>query len=308
VELRHLRYFLAVAETLNFSRAAERLHIAQPALSKQIRNLEEMIGARLFIRSKHQVELTRAGTAFQAQAVLVLEQANRAAHIAQRVDSGEIGRLSIGFVGSASYSFLPWTLRAFHQKYPDVELTLREMDAPMQAASLRDGRIDVGFLRLPVTDKDIAFEAIFQERFILALPTGHRLADQGPVSMYALAEERFIMFPERGGPGFRIQITDACQSFGFLPRIAQEAAPMQNVIGLVGAGLGISIVPESVQKIQMPEVVYRPLLEELPAATIALAWHKNDTSPGTRAFSDVARGVARARSTASSSAPPRAGS
>lgn len=300
MELRHLRYFLSVAETLNFSRAAERLHIAQPALSKQIRNLEELIGAQLFTRSKRQVELTRAGEAFREQAILVLEQANRAEHLARRVDSGEVGRLSIGFVGSASYSFLPWVLRAFHQKYPDVELTLREMDGPSQAISLRDGRIDIGFLRLPVTDKDVAFETIFQERFILALPNGHHLAAKDLVSMYDLVEERFIMFPERGGSGFRTQITDACQSFGFLPRIAQEAAPMQNVIGLVGAGLGLSIVPESVQKIQMPEVVYKPLLEELPMASIALAWHKKDTFKTTRIFSDVAREVANARSTTSS--------
>ncbi|UHL64085.1 LysR family transcriptional regulator [Paralcaligenes sp. KSB-10] len=304
MELRHLRYFLSVAETLNFSRAAERLHIAQPALSKQIRNLEELIGAQLFTRSKHQVALTRAGEAFREQAILILEQTKRASHLARRVDSGEIGRLSIGFVGSASYSFLPWVLRAFHQQYPDVELTLREMDGPTQAISLRDGRIDIGFLRLPVTDKDIAFETIFQERFILALPSGHRLATQDLVSMYDLSEEQFIMFPERGGSGFRIQITDACQGFGFLPRIAQEAAPMQNVIGLVGAGLGISIVPESVQKIQMPEVVYRPLLEELPTAAIALAWHKKDTFNTIRIFSDVAREVARSRSTTSAGNQP----
>jgi DNA-binding transcriptional LysR family regulator len=296
VELRHLRYFLAVAETLNFSRAAERLHIAQPALSKQIRNLEEWLGAQLFERSRHRVALTLAGEVFREQAILVLEQANRAAQLARRVDRGEIGRLSIGFVGSASYSFLPWALRQFHQTFPDVELTLTEMDAPSQAAALRDGRIDVGFLRLPVTDNDIAFEAIFRERFMLALPADHGLADAEQVSFYDLATERFIMFPERGGSGFRMQITDICQSFGFLPIIAQEAAPMQNVIGLVGAGLGISIVPESVGKIQMPEVVYRPLQEDLPLATIALAWRKGDTSMAVTAFSDVARAVAHARS------------
>lgn len=302
MELRHLRYFLAVAETLNFSRAAEKLHIAQPALSKQIRNLEELVGAQLFQRSKHQVSLTLAGEVFKQQAALVLEQAKRAAHLAQRVDRGEIGRLSIGFVGSASYSFLPWVLRQFHSKYPDVELTLGEMDAPTQTAALRDGRIDIGFLRLPVIDKDIAFEAIFHEKFIVALPADHRLARADRISVHELAEDRFIMFPERGGSGFRTQISDICQAFGFLPLIAQEAAPMQNVIGLVGAGLGISIVPESVQKIQMPEVVYRPLLEDLPMATIALAWRKGDASMGVKAFSEVAREIAHARSTSASAA------
>lgn len=302
MELRHLRYFLAVAETLNFSRAAEKLHIAQPALSKQIRNLEELLGAQLFLRSKHQVSLTLAGEVFRQQAALVLEQAKRAAHLAQRVESGEIGRLSIGFVGSASYSFLPWVLRQFHNKYPEVELTLGEMDAPTQAAALRDGRIDIGFLRLPVTDKTIAFEAIFHEKFVAALPADHRLAQASHISVYELSDERFIIFPERGGSGFRTQITDICQSFGFLPLIAQEAAPMQNVIGLVGAGLGISIIPESVQKIQMPEVVYRPLLENLPMATIALAWRKGDTSKGVKAFSEVAREIAHARSTTSDTA------
>lgn len=296
MELRHLRYFLSVAETLNFSRAAEHLHIAQPALSKQVRNLEELVGAKLFNRTKHHVTLTPAGVAFREQAILILEQARRAAHIARRVAGGEIGRLSIGFVGSASYSFLPWTLRAFHQRYPDVELALREMDAPTQIASIRDGSIDIGFLRLPVNDPHVTFETIFQERFIVALPAEHRLTDLNTVSMYDLVDEAFVMFPDRAGSGFRAQISEFCQSFGFLPCISQEAAPMQNVIGLVGAGLGISIVPESVTKIQMPEVVYRPISEMLPPASIALAWNKHDDSVVLSGFSDIARAVARERS------------
>jgi len=297
MELRHLRYFLGVAETLNFSRAAEKLHVAQPSLSKQIRDLEHQVGAALFVRDRQRVELTAAGRVFREQARLVLEQAARAVQLAQRADRGEIGRLAVGFVGSVSYSFLPWVLRAFRERFPGVELDLRELDLPDQIASLRDGRIDAGFLRLPVQDENVAFEVIFREPFVLALPADHPLAGRQAVPLEQLADEAFILFPDRGGSGFRRQIVELCQRGGFLPHVVQEAAPMQNVIGLVGAGIGIAIVPESVQKIRVPEVEYRPFDRPLPQAEIALAWRKGDRNPVVGAFFEVARAVASQRST-----------
>ena len=292
MELRHLRYFNEIANGLSFSRAAQTLHVAQPALSARIRDLEQELGVALFRRLGSRIELTGPGEIFHGHVRQLLESLDHAVRLTRRADRVGPVSLTIGFIGSASYSFLPWVLRAFRALRPEVDLSLAEFSSPRQMENLLRGTQDVGFLRLPVNDPAIAVEIIHRERFIVALPATHRLARRQRLAASDLADEAFVMFPPGERAGFHHQVVMICQRAGFAPRIAQYAAPMQNVIGLVGAGLGISIVPASVAKIVMPEVCYRPFADPEFLAETAVAWNRNVDSPTREAFLEVVRSVA----------------
>lgn len=287
IELRHLRYFVAVAEELHFGRAAERLHIAQPPLSQQIRQLEEQLGFELFHRTKRSVKLTEAGRIFLDECRLVFRQFDQAIRAGQQASRGEIGKLAIGFVSSAAYSVLPPILNQFRNRFPNVDLTLRELTTDQQVQWLQDQRIDIGFVRPPVEDAKFEWVTILQEPFVVALPVGHSLTQHPEISLRSLSSESFILFPRPLAPGLYDQIISLCQHAGFSPNIVQEAIQMQTIVSLVAAQMGVAIVPQSIQNLQRTGVVYQPLDAPTPKAAIALAWRHQDPSPTVQQFLEI---------------------
>ncbi|WP_346293719.1 LysR substrate-binding domain-containing protein [Sphaerothrix gracilis] len=284
MELRHLRYFIAVAEELHFSRAAERLCISQPPLSQQIRSLEEELGVKLFERTKRHVQLTEAGKVFLDRCYVVLAQLEQAIVATQRVERGEVGQLEIGFVGSATYTVLPEILSVFREQFPAVDLRLHELTTAQQIYALHNKQVDVGIVRSAITEPGLEVKCILQESLMLALPKTHPLSAQTNVSLSTLKNELFILFPAKMGPAFYEQIIDICQQAGFRPKVAQEAVQMQTIIGLVAAELGIAFVPASLKNFPRSGVVYRPLQEKTPKTRLYLAWRQHDASPVLEAF------------------------
>jgi len=289
IELRHLYYFIAVAEELHFSRAAERLRISQPPLSQQIRALEDELGVKLFERTKRQVQLTEAGKVFLERSYLVLAQLEQAIAVTQRIGRGEVGRLAIAFVGSATYTVLPDILSVFREQFPAVELRLHELTTAQQIQALHHKQVDVGIVRSAIVEPGLSMECVLKESLVLALPQTHPLSAQVQVSLSALANESFILFPAKMGPIFYEQIINMCQQAGFRPKVAQEAVQMQTIISLVAAGLGIAFVPASLQNFHRSGVVYRPLQEQTPKTGLYLAWRQHDSSPVIRAFLSLAQ-------------------
>ncbi|MCU0569630.1 MAG: LysR family transcriptional regulator [Oculatellaceae cyanobacterium Prado106] len=291
IELRHLRYFIAVAEELHFGRAAERLHMAQPPLSQQIRHLEEQVGFQLFQRTKRKVELTEAGQIFLTESYKILRQLEQAIQTGRQVSRGEAGQLVVGFVSSAAYNVLPEILRAFRAHLPQVKLELHELTTDQQVRWLQENRIDIGFVRPPLEDAALNCQIIFQETLVVALPETHRFGDRPTLSLTDLANENFIIFPRTLAPGLYDQIISLCQQAGFSPNVVQEAIQMQTILSLVAAEMGVAIVPLSLQKLQRLGVVYKSLQEKTPQAAIALTWHKQDTSPIVQQFLSVCQSL-----------------
>ncbi|MCW3053135.1 MAG: transcriptional regulator, LysR family [Chthonomonadales bacterium] len=284
MELRHLHYFIAVAEELHFGRAAARLFIAQPPLSQQIQRLEKELGVLLFSRTKRRVELTEAGRIFLQEARQTVAQAERAVSAAQRAQRGEVGRLAVGFVGSATYSVLPAVLRRFCERCPDVELNLQERTTAQQVEAIRAHRLDVGFVRPPLYDPILATKTLLVEEFVLALPQTHRLARASVIALSEVAEDPFILYPHHLGPGLYDPVMSACQRAGFSPRVAQEATQMHTILSLVAIGLGVALVPACVLSLQWQGVVCKRLDPNAPQTTIALTWRKDNTSAALRSF------------------------
>jgi DNA-binding transcriptional LysR family regulator len=297
MELRHLRYFVTLAEELHFGRAAERLHIAQPPLSQQIRQLETELGFELFHRTKRSVKLTEAGQVFLGEVQQILKQLEQAIQIGRQTNRGEMGQLIVGFVGSATYNILPTILRTFRNCVPGVSLELHELTTHEQLQWLRDGRMDVGFVRSPIEDDIFSLEVIFAESLVVALPETHLLAKVKSVNLRSLASEPFILFPRLLAPGLYDLIISLCQQAGFSPSVTQEAIQMQTIVSLVAGGLGVAIVPESLQNLQRTGVVYKPIQEttlkvgQTPSLSsdIAIIWRRNDTSPILQRFVEVVR-------------------
>jgi DNA-binding transcriptional LysR family regulator len=291
MELRHLRYFVAVAEELHFGRAAVRLRIAQPPLSHQIRQLEQQLGVALFNRTKRRVELTAAGEAFLAEAYGVIAQAERAVRSAQRAGRGEIGELAIGFVPSADLDILPRVLSAWAPRFPGVEVTLHALLPDQQLDALREGRIQVGFVRLPVRDESLVVEPISREPLVAVLPEHHRLAQRPSLRVADLQEDPMVLFPRRIAAAYHDQFVRLCRRSGFTPRVAHETTSLQTNLGLVAAGLGISVMPASIQNLRRTGVVYRPLDPPVPYVEMALAYPREHRSATLPAFLDVVREV-----------------
>ena len=298
MELRHLRYFVAVAEELHFGRAAERLHIAQPPLSRQIHDLERELGAPLFSRVGRRVALTHAGQAFLPEARRTLAQADRARVAAQRAARGETGTLAVGFVEAASYSgLLPDVIGAIRQQVPAVALELFEYSSLQQGEALREGRIGVGLLHSVPADAAewLETERVLRDPMVAALPRGHRLAGQSRVTLGDLAPDPFLLFGRPNGPGLYDRIIAACQAAGFSPRVAQEAGQIQTLIGLVAAGVGVALVPGSFSELRRPGVVYRPVRGAGVDMDIWAVWRRGDESPVRERFVATLRAAAGAR-------------
>ena len=292
MELRHLRYFIAVAEELHFSRAAERLHIAQPPLSQQIQQLEAELGVELFQRkTKRQVQLTQAGQVFLQEAYQLFAQLEKAIDLTQRTGRGEKGRLQVGFTSLVTYDLLPVILRRFREQFPEVELVLQELTTTQQEQALFNHRINVGFAHPPLENNTLNLECIQQEELILALRETHFLAKQENISVKSLSDENFIMFPRHLGPGLYDQILSVCQQGNFSPKVTIEAIQMQTIIGLVSAGMGMAIVPSSLQNLQRAGVVYRAFKEKTPLVETAVVWQPEEMTPVLREFLQIVRSV-----------------
>jgi DNA-binding transcriptional LysR family regulator len=279
MELRHLRYFRMVATELHFGRAAEKLHIAQPPLSKQIQQLEIELGFELFARTKRSVALTPAGEVFLIEVDRIFKNLDRAIDIGRKTSRGELGQISIGFVGSATYNILPVMLQQFRDRYPHVQIELHELTTDRQLIWLREGKIDLGLIRPPIIDSDVTVEIVFEEPLIVALPVNHRLATVESIDLSLLVTEPFILFPRQLAPGLYDPIITICRAAGFSPMVVQECIQIQTIISLVSANMGVSIVPKSTQDIQRQGVIYKSILDDTPVAAIALIWRTNDNSP-----------------------------
>jgi DNA-binding transcriptional LysR family regulator len=288
MELRHLRYFVAVAEELHFGRAAERLHMSQPPLSQQIQSLEEELDVQLFYRTKRWVKLTEAGQIFLPEARQTLAQAEQAIVAVQQLKSGERGHLTIGFVGSAIGEVLPALISHFRTQFRDVELHLRELTTAQQVRALHENRIQVGLLRPTIQSEQIIIHTLIREQIIVALPESHPLAAKEAIEIAALARETFILFPRQQGRGLYDQVISICQQAGFSPHIEQEATQMQTIIGLVAAELGIALIPDSACHLRSSGIAYRPLIPMTQATELAIAWKKDNSSSVLQNFIQLA--------------------
>lgn len=290
MELRHLRYFVTLAEELHFARAASRLGIAQPPLSQQIRALEEELGVLLFFRTKRRVELTAAGGAFLEESRKVLAQAERAVLTARRAGRGEVGQLEVGFVSSVVYGKAQSIFRLMRARYPDVSLTLRELTSEEQVEQVKGFRLDVGLIRPPVANAEtLTVRVIGREPLVVVLPRLHPLARRRRIAMEALAGEPFLQIPRLVAPGFYDQFIGICSRAGFSPRVVQEARSTQTIVSLVAGGMGVSLVPASMQNLQRTGVVYRPLKPPVPTSDLAVMWRPDDESPSLRRFLEIVR-------------------
>lgn len=280
MDLRQIRYFIAVAEELNFTRAAARCRVSQPPLSRAIRELEVEIGADLFDRDKHHVTLTPAGTSLVADARQALSLLEESAERARRTARGLRGTLQIGFGGSTVYALLPALVRRFRHEVPDVEIRFRAMSVLHQIDALRNGEIDIGILRLPAYDELIESRFVHREPLIVALPSGDPLlAHSGAISVAQLAQSRFVTYQAARGFNIHADLLALCRLADFNPVIAHEAPTTEAVIGIVACGEGVAIVPASAERLRMHGVAFRPLdLSGIPArlgsVEFGIAWRK----------------------------------
>ena len=307
MELRHLRYFAAVAEELHFGRAAKRLASAQPPLSQQIKALEEEIGVILLTRTKRQVRLTAAGEVFLAETRKILGLAEQAVRAAGRAARGEIGQLAVGFVSSAVYGQVPHIFRLMRSRYPKVSLMLQDLTSEEQVEAVKAGRIDVGLVRPPVIAAEgLEMEIISREPLMAVLPEGSRLAQKAELAVEELAEEPFIQIPRQVAPGFYDQFIRICARAGFSPKIVQEARTTPTIVSLIAGGMGVSILPSSLRSLQRIGAVYRPLKRPAPTTDMAVLWRPEDTSPPLDSFLEIVWEVAKEDSSAKVGAKERA--
>ena len=287
MELRHLRYFVTIAEERHFTRAAERLHMTQPPLSQQMQKLEHELGVQLFRKVGRGIELTDAGLVFLEEARLILAQADSAGRAARRAARGEIGRLDVGLVVTAAYRVVPLALSAFRERYPHVRVVLHELTTPEQTRALDELQIDVGFLRLPVFSHDLEIETILREPLVVALPEDHALASKERIPVEALAHESFVMSSPRLRLAWHDQITYLCEQAGFVPDVTQQAVNVETILGLVSVGMGITLLPASGGEWQRKGVIYRPLAGEEVLVDMVVAWRKQEKKEVVRTFLDV---------------------
>jgi DNA-binding transcriptional LysR family regulator len=289
VELRHLRYFVAVADELHFGRAAQKLGMAQPPLSQQIRRLEQELGVQLLARTKRRVQMTEAGRAFLEEARKTLAQLDHAMEVARRASRGEVGRLAIGFLGAAIYSLLPAILKVFRDRFPGVEIELHELKTSELIQGLHQRRVHVGLVRMPVHDDLLSVEPILREHLVVALPEHHPLAEKPRVAFGDLAAEAFLLPPRQLAPSFYDQLTDLSRQAGFNLRVGAEASQLQTILNLVAAGMGVTLVAESVMQMGGRGVVFKRMPEPAPTVEIAVAWRRDDPSQVLQAFLEVVR-------------------
>ncbi len=293
VALRQLESFLAVAEELNFSRAARRLNMTQPPLTRQIQLLESELGVVLLKRTQRLVELTDAGTVFLRDVRALIQQLEAAIASAQIAGRGEGGHLSVGFEGVAVYDLIPRSVKAFQNRFPAVTLTLHDMTSAEQSLALHAHRISVGFVSGTTSDRKLACAVLLSESVVLALPAYHPLSSQKLVRLKDLANEQILMCPRHHNPAMYDQLLAMCHRAGFAPKITHQPAEMQLVLSFIASGLGIAIVPAAVQKLNRSGVVYRPLRPAGPQTALSLITMKNNNSLLVSGFRDLVTQMAK---------------
>ena len=287
MELRHLRYFSAVAEYLNYSEASRRLHVAQAAISQTILDLEEELEATLLFRTKRNVQLTAAGVIFLKEAEEILRRASQATQLVRRAACGEVGTLSIGFLGPATSEFLPALIQDYRSKFPDVELRLQHMDPDEQLAAFDEGRIDVGLSRSLPPERRTSFNettTVYTDYLMVALPGTHPLAKERAIKLKKLAGEPFVVFHRLGNPAAFDEIVANCRRAGFSPRVVLEPSLLATVITLVESGLGVSLVPGCARSLWQKTVAFRPLANRSKPIPLCVAWPRAIDSPIVEGF------------------------
>lgn len=298
MDFRQFRYFVTAAEELHFARAAEKLGIAQPALSQQIKSLEEQLGARLFHRAKRRVELTEAGAAFLEEVRATLAQAEKAVRVARDMARGEAGQIDIGIVGSVMYEPLfPNRLKAFSEEHPGVRISLHEMPILTQINAVHARHLDIAILRGPipaVMPDDLEFFTLSTQRLVVVLPEEHPLSGRESVKLTDLANDAFVAFMDPAGVGVGQALLDQCRKAGFEPRITQKVSEIATLISLTAAGFGVSLVAESVSHLRLPGVSYLPLEGMEATSNLIVAHRRFERSAAVRALLDDIRTAARA--------------
>jgi DNA-binding transcriptional LysR family regulator len=305
MEFRHLRYFVAVAEELHFTRAAERLGIKQPPLSLQIRQLEQELGTSLFHRLTRGVELTESGVLLLDEARRILDQVERIKAGVQSRARGETGCIHLGFAGATCFQpLVPGIIRAHRERYPGVLVSPEERNTPLLVAGLRSGEIDVAFIRPPLPDGEgLEVEPLVEEPMVILLPESHPRAGDRTMALAALAAETLILFPRAVGPGLHDAIIASCQQAGFSCKLSQDSPQILTTVLMVAAGLGVSIVPQSIAQLRLAGVAYIRIEGEAPRAPIGLAYRRDDRSTTVRNF--VASARRHSRTAHQSAEPPK---
>jgi len=288
IELRHLRYFTVVAAELSFTAAARRLHISQPPLSQQIRDLEDQVGAALFQRSSRRVRLTAAGDSFLVHARAILAQVDSARREAQAIGAGKTGRLLIGTTGSILRSGLADLLAAHRHEYPEVTSVLIEQAPALQIRALQERSADISFIRLPPAVDGLVATLAWKEDVVLAMSRIHRLANRKRLALRDLRDEEFVaLVPESSD--FARSIQESCVSAGFLPRVAHEVVDAQSIVGLVSAGFGVALVPASISRFTNREILFRRLTASNLSADVYIVRRDEDHSQVVKTFIDFSR-------------------
>lgn len=293
MELRHLRYFVAVAEDLSFTKAAAKLHLAQPSITRQIHNLEEEIGVGLLNRSRSQVALTEEGRSFLVDARRILALAAESILAVQRLSRGETGQLNIAYLSNSDVELLPATLGAFRQAFPHIALNLFDMAPAEQFRALEARKIDLGFVGLPppATLGHLKWESITRHRTVVVLPIKHPLARKPQVSLRELKTMFFVGLSEKTHPGFRNWLSATCQQAGFTPRILQDAEMEPALMTFVAEGLGVSLAREHIKKLPHPGVAFRPLTPPIKS-DYCIAWNRGNDSRALQQYIEIVKGLA----------------
>lgn len=294
MELRHIRYFVAVAQERNFTRAAEKLLIAQSPLSQQIRQLEREVGTELLARTTRSVSLTYAGQVFYERAVQLLTDTDDAIDAARKAARGDLGKLSVGFTGAATYELLPTLMRAYADRHPEVTLEVRsDMDTPRQVEALLDGRLAVGVLRPPAGVAGLTVETLRHERMVVLLASRHPATVHRDLDLADLRDEPFISYNNNPPATMYLLMISACESVGFVPRIKHITADSSALVSLVAADMGIALVPASLRHLGIRGATFRPLRRPRVSVPLALAYRDQPVDPLVRRFVEISRTVVR---------------
>lgn len=291
LELRHLRYFVVLAETLHFGHAAAKLRIAQPSLTHQIQQLEAELQTPLLRRTKRRVELTEAGRKFLDEAREILARTDRAALIARRTGHGEVGRLRVAIGYCMDHLHVSKAVSLFNGRHRGIRIELQTMAVQQQLDFLREDRLDVAFVRPPITEPSVTGETVIRESLVVALPRNHRLAGKRELALSTLAHEPFILPPQSVVPVFHDLVLRACREAGFVPNAPHEADQLQLVLGMVAAGTGVALVPDSVRKMKYHRVAFASPRPSPPELQVAVAWRREDTSTIVSEFVKTTREV-----------------
>tara|TARA_A100000164_G_C21941567_1_gene791023 strand:- start:1874 stop:2749 length:876 start_codon:yes stop_codon:yes gene_type:complete len=290
ITLKEIKYFVAVSEELNFRKAAKKLNISQPPLSKQIKILEEKLNLRLFERSKRGVKITLAGNDFLKNCYDIKFKINNSIESAKKIDKGELGNLKIGFSTLASFFILPKTISNFLRIYPNVELQLKEMRTEKIITDLKEKKIDIGFAGKKVVDRDIKSLSLFSEDIVLALNKKNKLKNKKKISIKDIKNEKFILFPKsKGSLGIYDKIIEFCKKANFKPTVIQEAYEIEVILGLVSGGLGVALIPENSGLIKLNNIIIKKFSEKSPTSEIYLIMRNFDLNPLTNNFYNLSK-------------------